>query len=207
MKTPTSAGRPVRNQQERAIHTRAQILRTAAEMFADSGFRQTSLTTVAERAEITKGAVYFHFASKEALAIAVVEEQYSRWPNLVTEVRGLGLSPIETVTELLDRTAIAFRDDVIVRGGVRLQTERSLIEAQLPQPYTAWIGRMTALLEDADAAGQLRPGVTPEAGARVLVEGFFGMQHISDTLNGRADLMERWGEMREILMYAIAARP
>ncbi|RZK93395.1 MAG: TetR/AcrR family transcriptional regulator, partial [Rhodococcus sp. (in: high G+C Gram-positive bacteria)] len=52
-------------QQQRAAVTRAQIIRGAAEMFDKSGFEGASLVEILEAAGMTKGALYFHFRSKE----------------------------------------------------------------------------------------------------------------------------------------------
>jgi AcrR family transcriptional regulator len=192
-------------QQERAIRTRAQILEAAAEIFAARGYRGASVKDVAERVGMTKGAVYFHFPSKESLAIAVVEEHYARWPVAMEEIRSQGFSPLETVEEMLNRAARAFRDEPVMQAGARLQNERAFIDAELPLPYVDWTHLLQSLLQDAREAGQLRAGVEPEASARALVAAFFGMQHISDNLHQRTDIMERWSEMRELMFFAIRA--
>ena len=54
--------------QERAEVTREAILEGAAEAFDAAGFGSTSLSDISQRAGVTKGALYFHFPSKEALA-------------------------------------------------------------------------------------------------------------------------------------------
>ncbi|MFE9676990.1 ScbR family autoregulator-binding transcription factor [Streptomyces sp. NPDC006259] len=200
-----SPGRGAAPKQDRSVRTRQLVLLKAAECFAENGYADTSVLDVAERAGMTKGAVYHHFPSKEVLAIAVVEEHYARWPVLLAETRTKGLSPFDTVVDLLDGVASAFHQDPIVQAGARLQLERSLIGAPLPAPYVGWTQLITELLADARAAGQLREGVTPEEAARLIVASFFGMQHISDVLNGRADLPERWAELRKLLLSAIRA--
>ncbi|MDH6129521.1 ScbR family autoregulator-binding transcription factor [Kitasatospora sp. GP82] len=189
--------------QSRAMRTRVHVLRCAAEVFAERGFGASSVKDVADRAQLTKGAVYFHFPSKELLATAVVEALYERWPVMLADVQQEELGPLGTAREMLDRTAVAFRDDPIVQAGARLQIERDLIEAELPPPYSDWTALLTGLLEEARAAGELREGVDPGAAARTLVAGFFGMQHISDNLHRRADIMERWAEVRSLLFFAI----
>src|SRR6476469_6412324 len=65
--------------------TRAFILQTAAEAFAERGYADTTLAELIGRSGLTKGAFYFHFASKEQLALAVLEEKQSRWLELVSE--------------------------------------------------------------------------------------------------------------------------
>lgn len=187
------------------MRTRIQILTAAATLFSTAGFRGTSMQEVAKRAEVTKGAVYFHFPTKEILAIAVVEEHYTRWPEALAELSAEGLSPLDTGVALLDRAAMAFRDDVVVRAGARLQIERSLIDVPLPEPYIGWIDLLTELLTQAAELGQLRPGASPGAVARVLVSGFFGMQHISETLHQRSDIIERWQELRDMVLLSVRA--
>ncbi|MFC8448375.1 ScbR family autoregulator-binding transcription factor [Kitasatospora sp. NPDC057223] len=191
--------------QDRALRTRALVLNCAAEIFADKGYRGTSIQDVAAKAGMTKGAVYFHFPSKDILTVAVVEEHYTRWPVMLESVRARKLSPLDTVVALLDLVAEAFHTDVVVRGGARLQIEHALIGLPLPTPYVGWINLLTQLLEEADEAGQLRAGVTPAAAARAIVGAFFGMQHVSETVSQRADLPARWSEMRELLFYSIRA--
>ncbi|MEV6955988.1 ScbR family autoregulator-binding transcription factor [Streptomyces sp. NPDC051183] len=201
--TRQHAGRELK--QERARRTREQILWAAAEEFKEKGYPVVTLQHVATRTGLTKGAVYFHFANKEALAVAVVEEHYARWAPLVTEVQESERSPLDIMLTVLDRTAELFRDDTMVQAGARLQIERSLIKADLPQPYVGWQELMTTLASAALDAGQLRPGTSPAALARVIVAAFFGTQHISDVLTGRADLMERYAELRDIVFAGVTA--
>lgn len=191
--------------QERSRRTKAQILEVAADIFAEQGYSTVTLQDVADRASMTKGAVYFHFTNKEALATAVVQEHYLRWQPILEEVRERGLRPLESVRAVMDRVAEVFQTDTVVQAGARLQLERSLIGAELPRPYLGWQAMLTEMLTEAAEAGQLRPGTDPAALARVLVSSFFGLQHISDVLTGRADLMERYTEMRDIVFLGVTA--
>lgn len=63
--------------QERAIRTRQVILEAAGAVFDEHGYAATTISMVLERAAVTKGALYFHFPSKESLAQAVLDEQIS----------------------------------------------------------------------------------------------------------------------------------
>src|SRR5208282_5452776 len=59
---------------EQSEKTRSALLRVARKIFADSGYSQTSLEQVAERAGVTTGAVYHQYRDKRALFQAVVEQ-------------------------------------------------------------------------------------------------------------------------------------
>lgn len=54
--------------------TREQIIDAAGQVFAEKGFASASLDEVAKRAGRTKGAIYSHFASKDELMMALIEE-------------------------------------------------------------------------------------------------------------------------------------
>ncbi|MFJ6696360.1 ScbR family autoregulator-binding transcription factor [Streptomyces sp. NPDC091272] len=202
-----TAARGPEPRQDRAVRTKAVVLRAAAHLFATRGFRHTSVKDVAEAVEMTKGAVYFHYPTKEALAVAVVEAHYAEWPKLLDQVRELGLAPLETALAMLDGAALAFRDNAIVQGGARLQIERPHIDAELPTPYVDWMNLLRDLLEQARDQGQLADSVDPVAAARTLVASFFGVQHVSDVLAGRADLEERWTESRTLFLAALRRQP
>ncbi len=57
----------------RADTTRVQILRAASHQFARKSYSLVSLDDILADAEVTKGAMYFHFRSKYALASAIIE--------------------------------------------------------------------------------------------------------------------------------------
>ena len=60
--------------QARAVETRHTVIAAAAEIFEERGYGNTSLSDVIERANVTKGAFYYHFATKEDLAAAIIEQ-------------------------------------------------------------------------------------------------------------------------------------
>ncbi|MFI5293173.1 MAG: TetR/AcrR family transcriptional regulator, partial [Candidatus Limnocylindrales bacterium] len=69
--------------------TRAEILAVATELFTDQGYEKTSLREIAERLDITKAALYYHFPSKEDMLLALIEPMF------------------ETAFELMDRLGAA----------------------------------------------------------------------------------------------------
>jgi AcrR family transcriptional regulator len=71
--TDAEAPRPDRRA-ERGIATRAALTRAARELFAARGYAAVGTTEVVERAGVTRGAMYHHFADKRALFRAVYEE-------------------------------------------------------------------------------------------------------------------------------------
>ena len=60
--------------QARSEATRRKIITSAVELFNEIGYPAAGLGDIIERAEMTKGALYYHFDSKESLATAIIEE-------------------------------------------------------------------------------------------------------------------------------------
>jgi AcrR family transcriptional regulator len=85
--------RPRETQVERSARTRAALLKAARELFAEKGFAQTGREEIAERAGVTRGALYHHFASKVDVAAAVVGELEDELVTLVVAAaqRGTGV--------------------------------------------------------------------------------------------------------------------
>src|ERR1700691_2859486 len=61
--------------QVRTEETQAKILNAAEALFAEQGFEKTQLEEVAARAGYTRGAIYAHYASKEDLFLALMEQR------------------------------------------------------------------------------------------------------------------------------------
>ena len=73
MDRPDAASRPNRNV-ARGEATRGQLIAIATRIFAERGYEDTSIETVLREAGVSRGSLYHHFPSKEALFEAVAEE-------------------------------------------------------------------------------------------------------------------------------------
>lgn len=192
---PTTAARSKEPKQERAIRSRHNILLAAGRAFAERGYPAVTMHDVADLSGMTKGAVYFHFSSKECLAVAVSAEFADRLPALCDAVARLALPPVASVTELLLRTAAALRDEPLMKAGARLQIERSLIDVELPLPFEDYTALIATWLRGALTAGDLEHSTPPEPLARVLVSAFFGAQLLSWMADDRTAIIERTVEV------------
>jgi AcrR family transcriptional regulator len=72
---PTAAPRArPRRIQARAVATRRRLLGAAEELFGRKGYESTSMSEVAERAEVGVGTLYHHFPDKRALLLALIDD-------------------------------------------------------------------------------------------------------------------------------------
>ena len=70
----------------RRTDTRAVILQTALELFAEKGYEATSMREIAEQIGISKPALYYHFDSKEDIVRGVLSDQLAQIEELVVWV-------------------------------------------------------------------------------------------------------------------------
>ncbi|MFF8097792.1 TetR/AcrR family transcriptional regulator [Streptomyces sp. NPDC016675] len=61
-------------QQRRRGDTRQRIQDVALELFAEQGYEKTSLREIAERLDVTKAALYYHFKTKEEILVSIFED-------------------------------------------------------------------------------------------------------------------------------------
>lgn len=197
--------RTIRDLQDRAKVTRDAILSGAASVFEEMGYGQASLSQVAERAGVTKGALYFHFPSKDDLARAVIAEQHAFITAENEVVLTYGISPLESMILCCRRFADNLLAEPIVRAGTRLTLEASAFDHDVRQPYRDWVALMSKLARDAQGAGQLRGGLDTGGFGRFVVSSLVGVQVVSAVLTERADLMERVEEMWELLLPGVVS--
>ncbi len=66
-----------RRQEDRRAATRRALVAAARTLFAQKGYAATSTPEIVKAAGVTRGALYHHFADKQALFAAVVEEEHA----------------------------------------------------------------------------------------------------------------------------------
>jgi AcrR family transcriptional regulator len=95
--------------------TRARIQQVAVALFAEQGYEKTSLREIAERLDVTKAALYYHFKSKEDIVRSLVEDYYGQIDALIAWGRTQPASP-GTRSEILSRyVAIVAEGDEVFR--------------------------------------------------------------------------------------------
>ena len=86
------------------------ILTTAAELFGERGYGGVSLEDVADRLDVTKGSLYYYFASKDELVTAAIETLGTDWTDRLEALPVAG-TPTERLRALLrEHIRIAVRE-------------------------------------------------------------------------------------------------
>jgi AcrR family transcriptional regulator len=190
--------------QERAIRTRQAILVAAAEVFDEVGYEAATISDVLKKAGMTKGALYFHFTSKEELAQAVLAAQVTQLPQVPERELKLQQSLDEAL--LLAHLLKQDTGDPIVQGSVRLTVDQGSPRDRLNRrvPMQGWQDHTQSLFEQAKVKGEVLPHADVASLAKLFVGAFTGVQVLSRIMTGRADLAERVADLYRHLMPSIA---
>ena len=152
--------------------TRESLLQAASREIYRSGFQSASLDSMLAEAGVTKGALYYHFGSKEVLGYAVVEEVIAPLVDRVW-LRPLqtGKNPIDALIGIVQGISVRPED---VRGGCYLNNlaqEMSPLEAgfrnRLARVFDAWQEAVALVLREGQTSGRVR--VEPTDAARLLI--------------------------------------
>jgi TetR/AcrR family transcriptional repressor of nem operon len=154
--------------------TRERLLQAASREIYRSGFQSASVDTILAVAGVTKGALYYHFDSKEALGHAVVDE------IIAPDVRGKWVHPLQRVKDPIDALIGAVQRIPVrpadVRGGCQLNNlaqEMSPLDAgfrrRLAMIFDAWREAVASVLREGQADGSVRRDVEPADAAALLI--------------------------------------
>ena len=154
--------------------TRERLLQAASREIYRTGFQSASLDTILAVAGVTKGALYYHFDSKEALGHAVVDEV------IAPDVRGKWVRPLQSGKDPIDALIGAVQGIPVrpadVRGGCQLNNlaqEMSSLDAgfrkRLAIIFDAWREAVASVLREGQAHGSVRCDVEPADAAGLLI--------------------------------------
>ncbi|RYG78661.1 TetR/AcrR family transcriptional regulator [Yimella sp. RIT 621] len=175
-------------QQARAIETRDRILHGAADVFAETGYEGASINDILKAAGVTRGALYFHFESKEDLGRTILVLQ-TNWLETVTF--DPTTSGAQQLVDLGNTFAQALQHDKLVRASVRMTTEGHGFDAEQRAAFDAWLRTVKMLATGAVADGSVQPTWTTDAVAATLTACANGIQLSSLIYSNYVDMTDR----------------
>jgi TetR/AcrR family transcriptional repressor of nem operon len=154
--------------------TRERLLQAAFREIHRSGFQSAGIDTILAATNVTKGALYYHFESKEALGYAVVEEKIAK----LTHDRWL--RPMQSEGDAIDILIGVVRripdSPQDVRAGcplLLLSQEMSPLDEQfrkrLERIFLDWQQGIATLLRKGKSQGTIRRDLNPDETASFLI--------------------------------------
>jgi len=155
-------------QQLRAKRTRRDLLAAARRAFAELGYGGATIDDIARAAGCSKGAYYFHFATKEEALLALVDEWVESRTRRLQKAAGAA-SVVALVSDLLSSSTNG-RSEPRLLLEFWAQGERSAnVARRLAAAHVTWRNLVARAVGGAQEAGDLPADVMPEALAGMLL--------------------------------------
>ncbi|MER7755073.1 TetR/AcrR family transcriptional regulator [Kitasatospora sp. NPDC097643] len=187
--------------QERSERTRGRLVEAGAVLFDRCGYAGATLGEIAGAAGVTKGALYFHFTSKEELAGAVLQQAEQALGTACSTLRTAS-SPLQALIDAGYWLVEALGSDAVIRAAFRLGREGGGLpvgdsaagpSAGLPANPSA--GSSAGQSVGRSTGPSVAPAAVPSAGVFPGLPGFHGVWAavVRDLLAGA----RRAGELRD----------
>ena len=192
----------------KGVATRAFLLQVAAEVFAERGYTEASMAELIGRSGLTKGAFYFHFSSKEQLALAVIDEKQRQWLDAVQAAIGAEARAIDQFRLVALALVRLHRRDPSAFSVSRLTRDLALVHdgADLVREHmAAWVGLLAGLIRQAQADGDLPRGVNADDLAAVLVAVTDGLKDLGGVIDAPSRASRAFERRMKIVIALVDA--
>ena len=175
-----------------------------------AGYLGTSLNELIKETGLAKGGFYFHFASKEALALACLQDRQEQWIGKVMGAAMQHERAIDQLTSIPYTLCDVYDQDPSFRcvGKLSMELMENFPELapQVRPAMTAWVRLTSELIRRAQAEGDVRPELDPDTAAEVAVAGVVGVQEMANCLSAGEDFRRRIEAFVPLLLDAISTR-
>lgn len=201
----------MRRTKEEAAITREQLLDAALVSFAKKGYAGTTLDDIAGLADITRGAIHWHFGSKAELFNTLVRERYKRVAQRFWNGSMKGGTPLQVLRTTLERWISYPEEDADFKAILELVLLKSEVGPGLEEGLEERIQGMhstqqhfAALIQQGTKSGEIRPEVDPEKAALAALGLVNGVVSIWILDPAALSLKALAGEVIDIFVRGIA---
>lgn len=173
------------------------------DLFDELGYGETGLADVLQRAGVSKGAFYYHFDSKEAVATAVIEQYRHRNTEAVLEALDLSSSLLERIIVASFTSAAILKSETAARVGHELLQALGQVSSISTKIYEEWTEDFTRNLTRALGEVGVRDGVDAAEFAEATWAGVLGSHLLSTALGDEtfSRLAAGWGFMLRVVIH------
>ena len=179
---------------EQSEKTQVALLTVAHELFAERGYADTSTKDIAERAEVTRGALYYHFGEKEGLFQAVFEQfRQARTQTIMARVQeaegDLWQRFVETgCTIVIESMSDKSAQRIIFTDGP------SVLDPDIWHKNVQGVGFITQVFEQLEAEGFIEKNTPHQALARLVWGAFLEagvyISHATDSVGAQYEMLQ-----------------
>jgi AcrR family transcriptional regulator len=163
---------PVSRKTQQSDHTREALLSKCLHLFAQGGFSSTSVDDIARAAGVTKGAIYWHFASKDEIFHAILDRIRAQWQEVVHVPVSTSGDPLSQLARLFDAYAELFRqspDICLFLQQVVLDRQNKPFAAEVATVFASTARFIARIVDEGKARGVMNTGVDSVTTAHLIL--------------------------------------
>jgi TetR/AcrR family transcriptional regulator, transcriptional repressor for nem operon len=188
----------------KGAQTRARVLDTAMALINRRGFRNTSIQDIIDETGVKKGNLYFHFANKEELGLALIREAGDRYFEYLSG-RVKSTDPLGKIRDILGAVLAYHRARGFVGGCIFGNTALEMGDADggyaglVREVFGRWEQQLAGFLREAEKEGTLPEGVRPGPMARHIVAAMEGSIMMARLYKKEEPIVECIGHVKKLL--------
>ena len=193
--------------------TMQRMQTTGLELFYAKGYYNTSVDDILKKLELSKGAFYYHFDSKEDFFVQIIHNLLARkiYSSLIEPIEGHE-NPLNLITNCFDEameTAVHNEMDfgcILSNFLTEFNGKNDMIMQHLNNIVTVWEVNLISALQKGKFNGYLDRHVDCEAVATFLMSSYFGVRTL---MTGSSPSVKKYRFMTQLRQYfkSIEAKP
>lgn len=178
--------------------TRNLIIQTGADLIGTKGFGATGINGILTVAGVPKGSFYHYFSSKNDFGLAIIDTFAEEYDEKLDRILNDRSRPcVDRLRAYFDAgfdnmtSCDCTRGCLIGNLGQELAGQNEMFRVRLDKVFSAWEKRFEHCIAEAQAAGDIGPGIDPSDAASILLSGWEGAILRSKVVKS-TDPMERF---------------
>lgn len=200
----------MRRTKEEAAITRGQLLKKALNVFSKKGYAATTLEDIAREAEVTRGAIYWHFGSKAELYNTLIREFSDRGNVIMQQAVSEGGTLLDILRRVFVRQLVVIEDDLEMRALMELYLFKTGLVPELEEGRqqqvesgAALVEMLAGIMSQGRHQGLLRTDVSPKEMAQAYLAFQNGLINLWLTAPQYFSLKDSAESFADILMTGI----
>lgn len=194
----------------KAERTKQHLIETSSVLFNQQGYAGTSMSDITKASGLTKGAVYGHFADKDALAVACFDFNLHLIQRGILETEQLDAPAPVRLSNLMDAYRKGF-PEVHSRGGCAIMNATAesgrhlpLLQARVQTSLNRWKSVLVNILLKGQKEGSIRESVATEpyaTGIIAMIEGGILLAKAHQNEQAFYEVIDRLEQLFEVELY------
>ncbi|MCD0456074.1 TetR/AcrR family transcriptional regulator [Chryseobacterium sp. LC2016-27] len=172
--------------------TRQNILQKAFELIYTNGYQTTSVDEIIATTQVTKGAFYYHFKTKDEMGLAIINERMRpTFKNTFIEPFQSNVDPLDTIYDLMYHLLME-NEDLKVEYGCpasnftqemapwNIEFTKALNELSLE-----WEKAMIGAIEKGKENGKIRSDINAKEVTVFVMSGYWGVRNLGKLENSK----------------------